>query len=167
MMRFSLVLVAALLVACSSSPPAPYELEEDVVPTKPSKSKSKNDSGGAPTTPPPEEDEPGSSGGPTPGAGQCSAETTVDACYECCVGSDPAALDPGFEAFGRCACESPGVCAQQCGSSFCSGAEPSEACLQCLDGAAQCEQAADAACSANAACKAAYQCVESSGCDGK
>jgi hypothetical protein len=80
MKRSVLVLVAAAsLVACSSSQEAPYELEEDVVPTKPSKGKSKNDSAD-PAPSPPAEEEPDAPGAPAPGgAGTCSGEASIDA----------------------------------------------------------------------------------------
>lgn len=123
---------------------------------------STGNTGGTPTpTPTPTAD-----AGVTPvGTGQCASSADFDTCLDCC---DPQnALEVDNAAFGQCVCQSPGVCAAQCATSFCAGLDPTAACEQCLDAATQCDQTADAACNANAGCAAALACVTSSGCDAK
>jgi hypothetical protein len=113
-------------------------------------------SGSDQTTPPP-------SGDP----GQCSASTSADACYECCDAAHPGAIDVWYDAADACACQSPGVCAAQCGSDYCQGGQPSAACADCLDNAVQCLDAGDQACKADPGCAAVLACEDASLCDSK
>lgn len=103
-----------------------------------------------------------------PSGGKCAAETKQEACFTCCA-PDPAVFDAEIKAFDDCACGTnggAGVCKTQCGNDFCKNpdAQPSAACEACLQGATQCETAAQTACDANAGCKAAYACAEASKC---
>lgn len=134
---------------------------------KDDKTSSSSSSGG--TTMPPKGDEegeeppPGEGDPTTPAPTSCSTSTSYDACYQCCDPTDSVA--PAIDAFGSCVCQSPGTCAAQCGSSYCSGNAPTAACEACLNSATACEAKADAAC--GTACKAAMACVTSSKCDDK
>lgn len=87
------------------------------------------------------------------------------ACFDCCDAAHPGGWEVAAKAFDDCVCQQ--VCAQACGSSYCAGGDPSAACVQCLDDAQQCEQAADAACQGNANCAAADACAQASACDTK
>jgi hypothetical protein len=110
----------------------------------------------------------GSSSGATPaGGGECASSADIDACYDCCITPHEAGYDVADQAFGDCACASPGVCAAQCATSYCAGQEPTAACEACLDAATQCDQAADTACAGNADCQAITTCIQSSACDSK
>jgi hypothetical protein len=98
----------------------------------------------------------------------CSSETTAETCVTCC-GYDQA-VDDKFaeadEAYIQCACE--GTCGASCGS-FCTDpqAEPTTACIDCLDSQAiqtSCGPKADEICEKDTACKAFLACEEASGC---
>lgn len=116
-----------------------------------------------PSTPAPGTDQtPQTPADPTPSGGQCSSSADAMSCFECCDpnGTATAAAD---EAWGRCVCQTPGVCASACGTSFCRGSQPTAACEQCLENStAQCDQVAEQAC--DATCQAAIACFDSSAC---
>lgn len=108
--------------------------------------------------------------GPTPPPGDpgaCASTTDANACFECCDQQNPGGIDAFFQAADACACDSPGVCKAECGSSYCAGQEPTQACLQCLGGAQQCLTAGEQACQANAACAAVLACEQQSQCEAK
>ncbi len=170
------VTTASFVVACSSAPPpGDPALAGEVNQNKgtnngnktPSSKDKSGDQGPSSDTDPNEPADPQDPGDPAPTGGACSAEQTADACFQCCDTKNPGGLDVDGQAFGECACESPGVCAQACGSTYCAGQEPNQACINCLQNATQCETAAETACNASAACKAAVACIEQSGCDQK
>jgi len=95
-----------------------------------------------------------------PPTGSCGSSPDAESCFQCC---DPGQATMAAEdAFGRCACQSPGICASACSTSYCAGRAPTAACDNCLANAAQCEQVADTACTG--ACQTAVSCFESSGC---
>ncbi len=172
-----IVSTASFAVACSSAPPPgdpplSGEVNQNKTPGNKSSSSSSSSSGGSTkdteeSTDPNEPADPQDPADPAPTGGACSGEATADACFQCCDTKNPGGLDVDGQAFGECACETPGVCAQACGSSYCAGQQPTQACATCLQNATQCETAAETACNANAACKAAIACIESSGCDQK
>lgn len=171
-----IVSTASFAVACSSAPPPgdpplAGEVNQNKTPGNKSSSSSSSSGGSSKnteeSTDPNEPADPQDPADPAPTGGACSGEATADACFECCDTKNPGGLDVDGQAFGECACETPGVCAQACGSSYCAGNEPTQACITCLQNATQCETAAETACNANAACKAAIACIESSGCDQK
>ena len=179
--RVAFVLVAFALAACSSAPPD-SPLQGEVNPTN-SKKKSSNktttnddsegqdlNSGttqeGNPTDPA-DPASPATPATPAPANGQCSAQTTFDTCMQCCDQAFPGGFEVDANAFGQCACESPGVCAQACAGSFCAGAAPTAACEQCLAGATQCNTQAETTCNANASCKGVFTCLDTSGCEAK
>lgn len=167
----ALCLSLAFAAAACAAPTIPDDTRgEDLTETEPSAppkkkndtSKTGDDDKTGPATPggqgqPEGQTPPG--GSPEP-AKDCSSSANADACYQCC---DPTnAVEPAMQAFGECACATPGVCASACGTTFCAGQAPNAACEACLNGATQCETAADAAC--GAACKAAVACEEASKC---
>lgn len=171
---------ASFAVACSSAPPpGDPPLSGELNQNRGTGNKTGNDtssssssSGGTnkgtdQSTDPNEPADPAQPGDPAPTGGACSNEQTADACFQCCDTKNPGGLDVDGQAFGQCACETPGVCAQACGSSYCAGQEPTQACVTCLQNATQCETAAETACNANAACKAALTCIQQSGCEQK
>lgn len=73
---------------------------------------------------------------------------TGRACQVCCEDAAPTAVtDLLYQSFGECACESPGMCAFACASSYCAGNSPSGTCAACLDDVATaCNAAAERAC---------------------
>lgn len=185
--RTALTFIALALVACSSAPPD-SPLQGEVNPTPPSNKKKNNQpqtntddsegqnlsSGATPNDPadpaaPAAPANPAAPGTPAPGAGtgQCSAQASSDACFQCCDQASPGGFEVDAQAFGQCACESPGVCAQACAGSFCAGSQATPACQQCLATATQCNTTAEAACNASASCKGVFSCVDSSGCEQK
>ncbi|MBX3189178.1 MAG: hypothetical protein KF819_19300 [Labilithrix sp.] len=165
---FGVVLVA-IATACSA-PVIPNDLGENegnVGGKKPSKespsSGPKQDTNPNEPAPGPGDQEPAPGPDGTPAPANCGGSATAEACYTCC---DPTgAVDPAFAAFDNCACQSPGVCAAQCGNNYCTGNAPTAACIACLDGATACNAAGDAAC--NAACQAAFTCADANKCDEK
>lgn len=187
--RIAFSLVAIALVACSSAPPD-TTLQGEINPGNSNKGGSKTpaankgsstNNGGTSTTQDPTDPAdpaadpatpaapatPGTPGTPAPGTGQCAASAGAEQCFQCCDAAFPGGLDVDAQAYGQCVCEAPGVCAQQCATSYCAGQQPTAACEQCLNAATQCEQAAETACNANANCKGAFTCIESSGCEQK
>lgn len=81
------------------------------------------------------------------------------ACQTCCEDAAPTAVtDLMYQAFGECACESPGLCAAACDSSYCAGGAPSAGCAACLDAATACNAAAERACT-TPACGPFLACV--------
>ena len=78
-----------------------------------------------------------------PPAGQCASAANKNLCVACCMASrlgDAAQGATAGNAFGACACQSPGLCKTECGTSFCVGKEPTAACDSCLQAKAlQCE----------------------------
>jgi hypothetical protein len=107
---------------------------------------------------------------PPPVQADCSATTSYDACGQCCDANNPPGYKIADDAYLACVCQTPGVCAQACGGSLCAGGQdPSPSCEQCLGShaAAQCEDAANAACDANPACVASNQCFDTSNCEQK
>lgn len=84
---------------------------------------------------------------------------TGRACQTCCEDAAPTAVtNLVYQAFGECACESPGLCDVVCASSYCAGDAPTGACAACLDSAAACNAAAERACT-TAACGPFLACV--------
>lgn len=181
--RIAFTLIAFALVACSSAPPD-SPLQGEVNPTSPTNKKKNNNqtqtnndgegqdlnSGTAdPADPadPAAPANPATPGTPAPGTGQCSAQASFDACFQCCDQAFPGGFEVDAQAFGQCACESPGVCAQACATSFCAGGQATPACEQCLAAATQCNTVAETACNANASCQGVFSCVDSSGCEAK
>lgn len=169
------IATASFAVACSSAPPPsdpPLAGENSSTKNGSSNKNGSSSNTGSKTgnndneqsTDPNEPADPQNPSDPAPTGGACSAEATADACFDCCDTKNPGGLEVDGQAFGQCACESPGVCAQACGSSYCAGNQPTQACSTCLQNATQCETAAETACNANAACKAAIACIQQSGC---
>ena len=175
-LALALALALAFAAAACAAPTIPNDTQvEDATEADPAPPKKKSESsttggdksggdksgtpegsGGQPVPTPP-------GGGATPAPTTCGSSATADACYQCC---DPTnAFEPPAQAFGECACATPGVCKTACGTTYCAGQAPDAACEACLNGATQCEAAADAAC--GAACKAAIACEETSKCDEK
>ncbi len=84
---------------------------------------------------------------------------TGSACQACCEDAAPTAVtDLVYQAFGECACESPGYCAAVCASSYCAGLPAAGACAACLDAATACNAAAERACT-TPACGPFLACV--------
>lgn len=179
--RIAFTLVAFALVACSSAPPD-SPLQGEVSPSASSKKKNSNktntttgdsegqdlNSGATPADPSnPAPANPAAPATTTPGTGQCAAQPTFDTCAQCCDQAFPGGFDLDSQAFGQCACEAPGVCAQACAGSFCAGGQATPACEQCLATATQCQIVAETTCNANASCAGAFTCFDSSGCDAK
>lgn len=180
--RIAFTVIAFALVACSSAPPD-SPLQGEVNPSTASKKKNNNqtqtnndsegqdlDSGATQegnSTDPANPAAPATPTTPAPTNGQCSASTTFDACFQCCDQAFPGGFEVDAQAFGKCACEAPGVCAQACAGSFCAGGQATPACEQCLNTATQCNTAAETACNANASCKGVFTCVDTSGCETK
>ncbi|NOU29425.1 MAG: hypothetical protein HOO96_16095 [Polyangiaceae bacterium] len=80
-------------------------------------------------------------------------------CQVCCEDAAPTAVtDLMYQAFGECACESPGLCGAVCASSYCAGNAPTGACAACLDTATACDAAAERACT-TPACGPFLTCV--------
>lgn len=180
--RIAFCFIALALAACSSAPPdSPLQGEVNPTPTNKKKNNNTNttndDSEGANlnsgATQEGDPTEPGASTPATPttpapaGGGQCGAQQTFDTCMQCCDQAFPGGFEVDANAFGQCACESPGVCAQACAGSFCSGGPATPACEQCLAGATQCNTAAETTCNANASCKGVFTCLDTSGCEAK
>jgi hypothetical protein len=172
-----LTFVALALVACSSAPPD-SPLQGEVNPSasskkKNNKTKTNDDSEGLNAgtmqegnpTEPADPASPATPAIPGPTNGPCSASASFDACLQCCDQAAPGGFDFESNAFGQCACGSPGVCAQACAGTFCAGGQATAACEQCLTAATQCNTAAEAACNANASCTAAFTCYDASGCE--
>jgi hypothetical protein len=177
--RIAYLFVAFALVACSSAPPD-SPLDGEVSPSASSKKKkpTTNDdsetlnSGATQTTDPtnpsaPAPATPATPTTPAPTTGQCAAQQTFDTCMQCCDQSFPGGFDIDAQAFGQCACVSPGVCAQACAGNFCAGGQATPACEQCLAAAVQCETVAEQTCNANASCSGAFTCYDSSACEAK
>ena len=180
--HIAFTLVALALAACSSAPPD-SPLQGEVSPTTPKKkngnstSNTNNDSEGqdlnsgatpgANPSDPAAPANPAAPATPTPGTGQCAAQQTFDTCAQCCDQAFPGGFDIDSQAFGQCACEAPGTCAQACAGSFCAGGQATPACEQCLANATQCQQIAETTCNANASCAGAFTCFDSSGCEAK
>ncbi len=81
------------------------------------------------------------------------------ACQTCCEDAAPVAvMELVYQAFGDCACASPGSCAAVCATSYCAGSAPSGACAACLDAATACNAAAERACT-TPACGPFLTCV--------
>jgi hypothetical protein len=179
--RIVVTLVALALVACSSAPPD-SPLQGEVNPTSPT-NKKKNDptptncesegenltSGTTENDPaaPAAPASPAAPATPAPTNGQCSAQTSFDACFQCCDQAFPGGFEVDAQAFGQCACVSPGACAQACAGSFCAGGQATPACEQCLAAATQCNTVAESSCNANASCQGVFNCVATSGCEQK
>jgi hypothetical protein len=102
----------------------------------------------------------------------CSTTTSFDACAQCCDTNNPPGYEVADDAYFACLCQTPGACAQACATTLCAAGgpqDPSASCEQCLDSqaAAQCDDAAEAACQASAACQAANLCFATSNCEQK
>jgi hypothetical protein len=181
--RIAFTFIAFALVACSSAPPD-SPLQGEVSPSASSKKKnsktttnddSENDnlnSGTTQNTDPtdpsaPAPATPATPTAPAPTNGQCAAQQTFDTCMQCCDTAFPGGFEVDAQAFGQCACVSPGVCAQACAGSFCAGGQATAACEQCLVTATQCETVAEQTCNANASCSGVFTCLDSSGCEAK
>lgn len=179
--RIAFFVIASALVACSSAPPD-SPLQGEVNPSSASKKKNTqqqtNDDSEGDTTGGTQNTQNGDLDPATPGdaaatpapagGGQCAAQQTFDTCMQCCDQAFPGGFEVDAQAFGQCACESPGPCAQACAGSFCAGGQATPACEQCLAvNAAQCNTTAEAACNANAACKGVFTCYDTSGCEAK
>lgn len=154
-------LLVLVSVACSSaSEPAPIPGSNDSNQT--GKSSSSSSSGGSSSSS--SSSSSGSTPTPTDDAGTPSGDgcdtKTGEACYTCCDTAYPNQADILDQAFGDCACQAPGVCRSQCGSTYCAGKAPSTACETCLDNATQCDTAAEKACNATAACTSFLGCVD-------
>lgn len=167
---FTVLVVSQLLlgslVACSAEPVASYDSS---TPTK-KKSKAAADdedttttddtTADDETTPSPSPSPSGTTTPTTPAglpnvtaaqvppAGQCTTGANKSLCVACCMASRLGDAQQGAtaaNAFGGCACQSPGLCKAECGTTFCAGKEPSAACDSCLQAKAlQCENAATA-----------------------
>lgn len=180
--RLAFAFIAFALAACSSAPPD-SPLQGEVNPTNTSKKRNTNtsntnndDSEGQelnsgttddPAAPADPAADPAAPGTPAPTNGQCSAQPSFDACFSCCDQAFPGGFEVDANAFGQCACESPGVCVSVCAGNYCAGGQATPACEQCLATATQCNTAAETACNANASCKGVFTCVDSSGCEAK
>jgi len=105
-------------------------------------------------------------------AGTCGSSATADACGTCCEGLHPAGAQIANDAWDTCACDTPGVCATACATTYCSadggaGPQPGDACDKCLQGASQCDTVSNQACSGNADCQVFQACITAAGCDSK
>jgi hypothetical protein len=135
-------------------------------PTNPSNTNSGNNpSTPSDTTPAPAPDGGSTLQPPPPGGGACVAEADMFACFDCCDAAHPGGWEVAEQAWSDCVCQT--ACAQACGANFCTGGQPSSACIQCLDDAVQCDDAADTACAANPSCAAADACAQASQCETK
>jgi len=109
---------------------------------------------------------------PPPATESCGAETTYDACYNCCDGKHPkglAAHKAAQQAFGECACEAPALCAGPCAASYCIGGptQQGSACDNCLNAAALCDGRAKAITDAEPDTAAMYKCADDAKCESK
>jgi hypothetical protein len=109
---------------------------------------------------------------PPPATESCGAETTYDACYNCCDGKHPkglAAHKAAQQTFGECACEAPALCAAPCALSYCIGGptQPGSACDNCLNAAALCAGRAKAITDAEPDTAAMYKCADDAKCESK
>lgn len=79
-------------------------------------------------------------------SGTCGAAANKWACVGCCLAPKVGGTTggaAGANAFGACVCQSPGVCATDCKTTFCAGKQASAACDSCMNNKAmQCEDAA-------------------------
>lgn len=163
--RFFMVLVASQLLlgtlaACSAEPVAAYDssttkkkskaaADEDDTTTSDDETNPDSDTSTTPspapsgTTTPTTGTLPNVTAAQVPPAGQCTTGANKSLCVACCMASRLGDAQQGASAanaFGACACQSPGLCKSECGASFCVGKEPSAACDSCLQAKAlQCE----------------------------
>lgn len=109
-----------------------------------------------------------STGTGSQGTGACAGNGNQETCYTCCEEKNPKALPILFQAFGDCACVTPGACKAACAQSFCAGKDPQpgDACDKCLTGQDMaCGQQADKACEGNADCAPLFKCDDDSKCE--
>lgn len=108
---------------------------------------------------------------PTPApTNACAATSTKAACYDCCETANPTALDFLDDEWGKCACVSPGACANVCAAEYCGGlpTQVGGACDACLASRDQaCSTQAETACSADATCAKLPTCDTTSACASK
>jgi hypothetical protein len=75
----------------------------------------------------------------------------------------------GANAYGNCACNSPGPCKTACADSYCKGKQPQQgdACYTCLEqqGQGECGDASAQACHADPECVAFARCLAQAGCE--
>jgi hypothetical protein len=162
--RLALALVLSLVAVACAAPTIPdgtttedpNSADSDVTGSKTPKKTTTPKRDTTPTTAPPEADPtPSPTPSPTPAPNTCAGQSG-DACFDCCNTASGGTLAPADEAFGQCACGG-GACTSACDADFCTGAQPSAACEQCLK--ATCEPQANALCT-SAACKAGQQCAQ-------
>lgn len=146
-----------LVLACSA-PPGPQETTTSGATKK---------DAGTPTGPAPTTD--AGVEAPSPEAA-CGAKATALDCTRCCGDSFPNETQLWAVQWGSCQCETPGVCKDECGESYCNGGLPADgdACDACLRAnESKCGKAADTACKGDAKCAALITCSESAKCDSK
>jgi hypothetical protein len=102
---------------------------------------------------------------PPASAATCGQKADMFACFDCCDAAHPGGWEVAAQAWDTCMCTQ--ACAAACGSNFCAGGEPTEACFNCMDADQTGGAAADAACAANASCAAADACAQGAACDTK
>jgi hypothetical protein len=171
---FATVVVIAILGACAGSAE-----NGSLVETKSPSS----DGGSSPPSKPPSPPVPGTgSPGTRSDAGSgfdagsssgCGAQTTEEACSDCCASQHTkgaATAAAAGDAMQTCLCAA-GACGTACAQSACA-ATPSEPasgdpCDKCIEADTQCSDAAEKACNADPDCAALNECIESSGCDSK
>ena len=103
------------------------------------------------------------------GTGACASAGNQDTCYMCCATANPKALPVLDNAYGSCACETPGTCQTDCAASFCSATgpdpTPGDTCDTCLTAAdTTCRAQVETACNASADCKPLVQCEDDAKC---
>lgn len=159
------------LAACSAPTiPAPdLQTEEDPITDPKTDAGKKKDSSTPtnPTRPPPPGDDRDAA---APTATACGAETTQKACFVCCEAANPKALPFLGNAWGACACATPGACKADCAATFCGGKAPAQgdACDLCLTRIdAACVTQSETACDANADCKGLFACDVAAKCEAK
>jgi hypothetical protein len=109
-----------------------------------------------------------SSGGkPTTPKGPCAGESSASTCLDCCAERSPDAVESYAATFRTCLCDSPGTCAAECGSSYCSGTKPNAACATCLKSAGKCDDTALSACEKDSTCAPLLKCSTESKCSSK
>lgn len=157
------VVLGLALAACSSSS-SPSSSTDPTEPT-PSSSAKKPDTTATPPPPPPPADQ------PKTGDAACGAESTNQACQECCIQNHQSGYQTYLGAMLACACGTgdagAGVCATECKDTACKNppAQPDAACNTCLQNAlssqsSACAQPVSTACQSDKDCTALATCAQ-------
>lgn len=107
---------------------------------------------------------------PDPTKGECKAETTQTACFECCDAKHEDGAGVFYLALFDCICADAN-CKEACGDTMCNDADPKEpdaACNACMAKKnADCQLPVAQECQADPDCVAYDKCVGTSGCASK